>query len=366
MGKVGFEDVLGRLSNIIAADQTSRERTSALRMQHAPRRFTAIKLIGLISTGQFGSVACATFNSQTPNICVSTTLLNARPCALVKHDVTNTLEALNLIATSSVKPNCTVALILALYRESNAFHIVFNNPIVADLASLASKAEFNISKLPYVLASVINALEYLHTVGIVYRNVQPEGIHVDLSGRIVLIDYEICKLGGVGKRTHTVCGVPDFLAPEQISQQGHNEAVDFWSLGVTLYELACHENPFSYDNANEVTIFQRISSLGPGSLSAQESLPEPLMHLIQKLIVPKPTDRLGVGAANMATLKAHAFFSSIRFDSNFISLSSPLRNFAVAAKDDHVMCGNEDMAAVTSKWDENIADTSWADELLMD
>ena len=366
MGKVGFEDVLGRLSNIIEADQSSREKTSALRLQLSPRRFNDFKLLGFISTGQFGSISCAAFDAQTPNLCIKSTLLNARPSALVKHDITNTLEAVKLMSTSSVKPNCLVPSILSLYRNNNAFHIVLNNPIVADLASLSSKAEFDVSKLPYVLASVINALEYLHTVGIVYRNVQPESIHVDLLGRIVLIDYEICKLGGVGKRTHTVCGVPDFLAPEQISQQGHNEAVDFWSLGVTLYELACHENPFSYDNANEVTIFQRITSLGPASLPTQESLPGPLMNLIQLLIVPKPTDRLGMGASNMAALKGHAFFSSVRFDPSFIALSSPLRNLAVATKDEHVACGSEDMAAVISKWNESTADSGWADELLAD
>ena len=186
-----------------------------------------------------------------------------------------------------------------------------------------------------------------------------------MSGRIVLFDFEICKVGKVGNRTFTLCGVPDYLSPEQISQQGHNEAVDFWSLGVLLYELACHENPFSANDSNEVTIFSKITALGPNSLPVNEDLPAPLMSLIQGLVVPNPVDRLGMGDKGMAALKAHRFFESIRFESNFLSLSSPLRNFAINAKEEHIQ-QKEDQSAVIAKWEEVVPDSKWADDLLSD
>jgi cGMP-dependent protein kinase 1 len=334
-------------------------------MQNAPRRFQAIKLLAFISTGQFGSHAMASYNSQSPNLCVKSILLNGKSNDLVKHDVTNALEALQLMAASTVKCNCTVAKILALYRDENAFHIVFNNPLITDLDCLVQKDESTVSKLPYIAASIINALDYLHRIGIVYRSIQPESIHVDNQGRIVLIDFEICKIAGVGKKSYTVCGVPDYLAPEQISQQGHNEAVDFWSLGVLLYELACHENPFSCGEANEVQIFSKITSLGHESLPVNPALPAPLMDLIKRLVVPTPAARLGMGAENMASLKTHDFFSSVRFDADFLALSSPLRNFAAAAKQENLDT-TDDLTAVSAKWNQKIANSQWADHLLMD
>lgn len=365
VGKEGFEDVLGRLSAIIDTDRTTREKTSNQRMQNAPRRFEQIKLLAFISTGQFGSHAMASYNSQSPNLCIKTVLLNGKSNELVKHDVTNALEALQLMAASSVKCNCTVAKLLAIYREPNAFHMVFNNPLVTDLDCLAQKDESNFSKLPYIAASIINALDYLHRIGIVYRSIQPESIHVDINGRIVLIDFEICKVAGVGKKSYTVCGVPDYMAPEQISQQGHNEAVDFWSLGVLLYELACHENPFSGDGASEVQIFSKITSLGADSLPVNPGLPAPLMDIIRKLVIPSPSSRLGVGTDNMAALKNHEFFQSVRFDADFLSLSSPLRNFAVDSRQENFE-DTEDLTPVTSKWNELVANSQWADDLLLD
>jgi serine/threonine protein kinase len=97
----------------------------------------------------------------------------------------------------------------------------------------------------YATKCLVLALETLHGNNIIYRALQPESVHIDNLGHVVLIDYRVCKLGvGFGERTFTVCGLAEYLAPEQISQTGHSYPVDLWGLGILLYEMACGINPF--------------------------------------------------------------------------------------------------------------------------
>eukprot|EP00602_Paraphysomonas_sp_CaronLab_P009421 CAMPEP_0185029392 /NCGR_PEP_ID=MMETSP1103-20130426/15671_1 /TAXON_ID=36769 /ORGANISM="Paraphysomonas bandaiensis, Strain Caron Lab Isolate" /LENGTH=986 /DNA_ID=CAMNT_0027564111 /DNA_START=302 /DNA_END=3262 /DNA_ORIENTATION=+ len=362
VGKSGFEEVLGQLSAIIDADRQNKEKSTADRMNKAPRDFSGVTLNGVVSMDKFGSVALATYNSRNPNVCVKSSLLDAKEPVLLKHDVMNAYEAIRIIESASgSKVSTFVPKLLAAYRDKNAFHMLLDRPVVADLASLSNSEDWNISMVPYIAGGIVNALEAIHSLGIVYRSVQPEAVHLDINGKVVLLDYVISKIGGVGGRTFTICGVPDYLSPEQISQQGHNEAVDFWALGVLLYELATHENPFSASTSNEVAIFSSITSLGsPGNpgLTIDSSVPDGIADLIKKLVVPSPTSRLGVGADGLRALKAHDVFEGLSLTGD-----SPLRNFAVDAMESNVASGVSN--DIVSKWTSAVVSgTEWLDELL--
>lgn len=143
-----------------------------------------------------------------------------------------------------------------------------------------------------------------------------------------LLDYRVCKVGAVGTRTYTICGASDYLAPEQISQRGHGEAVDFWAMGLLLFELSTGSNPFS--TTSEVATYAKITSFGTKSfqeLPFLDDIRPDLRSLINRLLMPAPEARLGVGQGGISNLIKHAAFDSIDW-SSLGRLRSPMYDLA--------------------------------------
>ena len=136
--------------------------------------------------------------------------------------------------------------------------------------------------LVYITSCLVTALENLHALNILYRNIQPESLYVDINGRVILADFAMSKVGvAQGERTYSVCGMYDYLAPEQVSQVGHGLSVDLWGLGVLLYELNVGTHPFA--QASEVGTYNRICSFG-GKSFPKLSFPDDVHHETKSLI----------------------------------------------------------------------------------
>jgi len=319
IGKTAFEEVFGPLKALLEEDRARNEELKKAVIE-APKTFGDVQLSGLVSEDNVGPLLLGCFGSNTPNVSVRTFLLGEVDTLSLSGSVLMSIEAARTVSSSLTR--CPfVPRLLSIYRQPNAFHLLFESPVVSDLYSALQKRDshtLNLQAVQYVGACIVSALEALHSIGIVYRAVQPEGIFVDSSGRINLIDYRVCKVGGVGARTFTICGAADYLAPEQISSKGHSAPVDLWAMGVLLYELALGSHPFSA--ASEVATYSKISSFGspsfptltyPETTDLTPAALQELKSIVNKLLVPAPEARLGAGQNGFATLKNHQFFSGL-------------------------------------------------------
>lgn len=105
---------------------------------------------------------------------------------------------------------------------------------------------FNEERARFYTAEIILALDYLHKAGIVYRDVKPENILIDSEGHVKLTDFGLSK-GGLndnGGMTESFCGTTEYLAPEIIKDKSYSYSVDWYSLGLVLYEMLTGSNPF--------------------------------------------------------------------------------------------------------------------------
>lgn len=172
---------------------------------------------------------------------------------------------------------------------------------------LQKEQRFDINRSRFYTAELLCALECLHGFNVIYRDLKPENILLDYSGHIALCDFGLCKLDMKDEdRTNTFCGTPEYLAPELLLGQGYTKTVDWWTLGVLLYEMLTGLPPFYDENTNEM--YRKILS-EPLHFPGPEIVPPAAKDLLTKLLNRKPEQRLGANGA--AEIKAHPFFHSI-------------------------------------------------------
>ena len=119
---------------------------------------------------------------------------------------------------------------------------------------LRSQGSFPEEQAKFYGAHIITIFEYLHSKNIVYRDLKPENVLINVNGYLKLTDFGFAKI--VDGKTYTLCGTPEYLAPEIILNKGHSKPVDWWTLGILLYEMLVGIDPFNDDDP--MMIYQKI------------------------------------------------------------------------------------------------------------
>jgi serum/glucocorticoid-regulated kinase 2 len=192
-------------------------------------------------------------------------------------------------------------LVLAFVNGGELFH------------HLQKEQRFDINRSRFYAAELLCALECLHGFGVIYRDLKPENILVDYVGHIALCDFGLCKLDMKDEdKTNTFCGTPEYLAPELLHGQGYTKAVDWWTLGVLLYEMLTGLPPFYDENTNEM--YRKILA-EPLHFPGPDVVPPAARDLLTRLLDRDATRRLGTNGAS--EIKVSDFgMSSKWIDSN--------------------------------------------------
>ncbi|WFD18393.1 non-specific serine/threonine protein kinase [Malassezia caprae] len=170
---------------------------------------------------------------------------------------------------------------------------------------LQREGRFSEERSRFYAAELFCALEHLHSFHVIYRDLKPENILLDFTGHIALCDFGLCKLNmGDKETTHTFCGTPEYLAPELLLGRGYTKAVDWWTLGVLLYEMLTGLPPFFSEDVNEM--YRKILH---EPLTFPADVRPDARNLLVRLLQRDPAQRLGSPPGGAADIKTHPFFT---------------------------------------------------------
>uniref|UniRef100_A0A669F5I2 protein kinase C n=1 Tax=Oreochromis niloticus TaxID=8128 RepID=A0A669F5I2_ORENI len=179
-----------------------------------------------------------------------------------------------------------------------------------DLMTHIHNSIFNESQARFFSSCVLLGLEFLHNNKIVYRDLKLDNLLMDADGFVRIADFGLCKEGmGHGDRTSTFCGTPEFLAPEVLTDSNYTRSVDWWGLGVLVYEMLVGESPFPGDDEEEV-----FDSIVNDDVRYPRFLSPNSASLIQKLLQKNPDLRLGAGEEDALEIKRHKFYEEMDWD----------------------------------------------------
>jgi len=174
---------------------------------------------------------------------------------------------------------------------------------------LSRAGRFSEGRCRFYASEILLAIEYLHRLNIIYRDLKPENILLDADGHVKLTDFGLSKEGVKDNcSANSMCGTPEYLAPEILDKRGHGKAVDWYSLGALAYEMLTGLPPF-YTRDRE-KLFERIRR---GELVYPSYIGSAAKSLLQSLLNRDPNMRLGGGPGDAEEVKAHPFFSGIEW-----------------------------------------------------
>lgn len=183
---------------------------------------------------------------------------------------------------------------------------------------LSEGGRFTEERARFYCAEIILGLDYLHQRGIVYRDLKPENLILDSEGHIKITDFGLSKENVDGDSITSICGTPEYLAPEILRKLPYGAAVDWWSLGTVLYEMIVGLPPF-FDK-NRQMMYKKILE---ADLEAPHFMSDAALDLCQRLLIRDPTLRLGSGVTGVEDMKSHAFFRGIDWAALELKLVTP-------------------------------------------
>jgi len=261
-----------------------------------------LKQLGTLGKGAFGFVTLV----EDPFTSKTYALKAIRKTRIIEHNqesiivrekrVMNQLNHHRLVnLRCTYKDECRVYLLLDACLGGELFNV------------LRKKRYFSERVAKFYAACVIEGFEYMHSKQIIYRDLKPENLVLQLDGYIKITDFGFAKI--TPEKTFTLCGTPDYLAPEIVTGQGHNYGVDWWTVGVFIYEMLASVSPFY--NSDPLMMYRSIVR---GKYKTPKYFSEEVSDLVNKLLIRRVTKRLGVIAGGISNIKCHAWYANYDWD----------------------------------------------------
>ena len=266
--------------------------------------FTKIKLIG---KGSYGNVFLVRYNK---NNMIYAMKVYKKSDLREKNQENNTKSERNLL--TQINFPFIVEVKFAFQTDSKLF-LVQEFIQGGDLFfHIHSGQKFSTQKTKFYLVEIILAIDFLHKNNMIYRDLKPENILIDSKGHIKLTDFGLSKIvTNIEEKSFTICGTLQYIAPEIITGEGYNESVDWWSLGIIMYEMLTGKLPFKFNFDSQEEQEQNDLNIYDKKIKFPSWIEENAKDLINKLLNKNPEKRIGSGKEGAENIKKHPFFSDI-------------------------------------------------------
>ena len=286
-----------------------RRRTSVeiIRAEFETKRLSSFKLLSTLGMGGFGRVELI----QDKENKSSTYALKC----LIKQHVVETKQQEHVFNEKKILMMLESPFIINLYKtfkDKRFIYFLMEVCLGGELWTiLRDKDYFEEPTSRFYTACVVEAFDYLHARGIVFRDLKPENLLLDAKGYVKLVDFGFAKRIPSGTKTWTFCGTPEYVAPEIILNKGHDCSADYWSLGVLIYELMTGNPPFtSSDPMNTYNIILR----GIDALEFSSLITRNVQLLIKRLCRENPMERLGNQKDGLMDIRKHKWFTGFHWN----------------------------------------------------
>jgi len=257
--------------------------------------------ISVLGRGHFGKVLLAE-RKLTTQLAAIKCLKKAN--ILAKDELDSVITERSILRLSNTHQHPFLVNLFATFQTASHVCFVMEYTAGGDLLSYIQQSAFDEPRARFYAACVTLGIGFLHENNIVYRDLKLDNLLLDDSGYLKIADFGLCKMGvGYGDRTSTFCGTPEFVAPEVLTDRDYTNAVDWWGLGVLVYEMLAGEAPFP--GHDEEQIFDAIIS---NDVDYPYTMSISATNMIRKLLQKNPLKRLGAGPNDANDVKKHTFF----------------------------------------------------------
>uniref|UniRef100_A0A668TDR2 Protein kinase C n=1 Tax=Oreochromis aureus TaxID=47969 RepID=A0A668TDR2_OREAU len=322
----------------------------------APSRLTHLTKINMdnfifhkvLGKGSFGKVLLAELKGRGEYFAVKAL---KKDVVLMDDDVECTMVEKRVLALAWENPFLTHLYSTFQTKEHLFFVMEYLNG--GDLMfHIQEKGRFELYRATFYSAEIICGLQFLHSKGIIYRDLKLDNVMLDCDGHIKIADFGMCKENVFGdNRATTFCGTPDYIAPEILLGQKYSFSVDWWSFGVLLYEMLIGQSPFHGDDEDELFESIRMDTPHYPRWISKES-----KDLLERLFERDPTRRIGI----VGNIRLHPFFKSINWQALEMREVEPPFKPKVKAPND---CSNFDREFLSEKARLSYSDKNFIDSM---
>ncbi|KAL7817726.1 serine/threonine-protein kinase sck1 [Trichoderma gracile] len=285
------------------------------RKHFGPNDFEILKLIGKGTFGQVYQVR----KKDTGRIYAMKVL--QKKVIVQKKEVAHTVGERNILVRTATSDSPFIVGLKFSFQTPSELYLVTDYMSGGELFwHLQKEGRFDEKRAKFYIAELILAIEHLHKNDIVYRDLKPENILLDANGHIALCDFGLSKANLTkNDTTNTFCGTTEYLAPEVLlDESGYTKMVDFWSLGVLVFEMCCGWSPFYAEDTQ-----QMYKNIAFGKVRfPRDTLSQEGRNFVKGLLNRNPKHRLGA-TDDAEELKRHPFFNDIDWNLLAKKLISP-------------------------------------------